>query len=124
MAPVSTKLLAAMFLVSGATHLAAPQVFSAIMPRLLPNRSHRPLVLVSGVAELACAVGLLRRRPWAGSASALLLVAVFPANVQMALDSGSGRNPGPADSRLVAWGRLPLQLPLLQAAVRARAPRR
>lgn len=123
MALVSRNLLAATFLASGATHLVAPQVFDAIMPRLLPKRSHRPLVLVSGVAELACAVGLLRRRPWAGSASALLLAAVFPANLQMALDSGSGRNGGLADNRLVAWGRLPLQLPLLQAAERAR-PRR
>jgi len=42
--------------------------------------------------------------------------AVFPANVQMALDSGSGRNPGVADNRLLAWARLPLQLPMIWAA--------
>jgi uncharacterized membrane protein len=49
-----------------------------------------------------------------------LLAAVFPANVQMALDAGSGRNPGPADKPAVAWGRLPLQVPMVWAALQAR----
>jgi uncharacterized membrane protein len=48
---------------------------------------------------------------------------VFPANVQMALDAGTGRNTGPSDSRAVAWGRLPLQLLMAWAALQAR-PRR
>ncbi len=52
----------------------------------------------------------MRRTRWAPAASVAVLAAVFPANVQMALDSGSGRNSGPADSPVVAWGRLPLQL--------------
>ncbi len=46
--------------------------------------------------------------------------AVFPANVQMALDSGTGRNHGPSDRRAVAWGRLPLQLVMAWAALQAR----
>jgi uncharacterized membrane protein len=91
------------------------------MPRVLPQRSHRALVYASGVAELVCAVGLLRRRRWAGSASAVLLAAVFPANVQMALDSGHGRNAGLPDNRIFAWGRLPLQIPMLRAALSARS---
>ena len=111
--------LAAGFLASGTVHLVRPQVFDPIMPRALPGRTHRPLIALSGLAELACGVGLLGRRRWAGPASLGLLVAVFPANVQMALDSGTGRNPGPADNRWVAWGRLPLQLPVLWAAWRA-----
>jgi len=49
-----------------------------------------------------------------------VLGAVFPANVQMALDAGSGRNAGVADRRGVAWGRLPLQLPMIWAALQAR----
>ena len=52
-----------------------------------------------------------------------VLAAVFPANVQMALDSGSGRNSGPADSPVVAWGRLPLQLVMIWAALQARPDR-
>ena len=41
--------------------------------------------LVAGVAELACAYGLLTRRRWAGPASAVLLLAVWPSNLQFAL---------------------------------------
>ena len=58
---------------------------------------------------------------WAAPASVALLGAVFPANLQMALDAGSGRNPGAADTRLVAWGRLPLQLPMVWAALQSRS---
>ena len=79
---------------------------------------------MSGVAELACALGLLRRHRWAPSASVMVLTAVFPANVQMALDAGTGRNPGPSDSPVVAWGRLPLQLLMVWAALQARSDRR
>jgi len=52
----------------------------------------------------------------AGPASTALLLAVWPANLQMALDAGTGRHPGGMDSPLVAWGRMPLQLPMLWAA--------
>ncbi len=44
---------------------------------------------------------------------------MFPANVQMALDAGTGRNTGPSDGRAVAWGRLPLQLVMAWAALQA-----
>jgi uncharacterized membrane protein len=121
---MSPMALAAMFFTSGLTHLVRPQVFATIMPRVLPPRSHRPLIYATGAAELACGIGLCGRQPWAGSASAVLLAGVFPANVQMALDAGSGRNPGLADSRIVAWGRLPLQLPMVQAALAARGATR
>jgi uncharacterized membrane protein len=90
------------------------------MPRLIPDQGHRALIYLSGVAELACAVGLVWRTRWASAASTALLVAVFPANVQMALDAGSGRHQGPMDKPALAWGRLPLQLPMLWAARQAR----
>ena len=110
--------LGGLFVASGVLHFAAPGPFQAIMPRNLPEP--RAWVYGSGVAELACGVGLLTRRRWAGPASAALLLAVWPANVRMALDSGSGRLPGPADSKLVAWGRVPLQAPLIWAALQSR----
>lgn len=115
------RLVAAAFLGSGVLHFKAPRPYVALVPRVLPHRLL--LVQVSGALELVCAAGLLARTRWAGPASAVLLVAVFPANVQMALDSGSGRLPGLADNRLVAWGRLPLQAPLVWAALQSR-PRR
>jgi uncharacterized membrane protein len=111
--------LACVFGVSGVLHLVRPALFDALMPRMFPSRSHRPLIYASGVVELVCAVGLVRRSPWAPAASSALLVAVLPANLQMALDAGSGRHPGAMDSRAVAWGRIPLQLPMLWAARQA-----
>ena len=119
-APAATA-LALGFAASGTVHLVRPAVFDPLMPRVLPARWHRTLIALSGLAELVCAAGLLGRRRWAGGASVALLVAVFPANVQMALDAGTGRNPGPTDSRAVAWGRLPLQLVMAWMALQARS---
>jgi uncharacterized membrane protein len=48
------------------------------------------------------------------------LAAVFPANLQMALDAGSGRHPGAMDNAALAWGRLPLQAVMIWAARQAR----
>jgi uncharacterized membrane protein len=110
--------LAAAFATSGGVHLVRPQSFASIMPRVIPREHHTKLIYASGAAELICAAGLLLRTWWAAPASVALLVAVFPANVQMALDSGSGQ--GPADNRAVAWGRLPLQAAMIWAAFGAR----
>jgi uncharacterized membrane protein len=112
--------LAAAFTASGVVHLVRPQVFASIMPRLIPGKHHTNLIYVSGLAELACAAGLIRRNRWAPAASVAVLAAVFPANVQMALDAGSGRNAGAADNRALAYGRLPLQLAMAWAALQAR----
>ena len=101
-------------------HTVRPTFFDPLMPRALPSRLHRPLVYASGAAEIVCAVGLVRRTRWASAASTALLLAVWPANLQMALDAGSGRHPGSMDSAAVAWSRMPLQLPLLWAARQAR----
>jgi uncharacterized membrane protein len=114
------QVLAAAFLGSGVIHLVRPQTFASIMPRTIPEEHHTNLIYASGVAELVCAVGLVRRTRWASAASLAILAAVFPANVQMALDAGTGRNQGPSDSRAVAWGRLPLQLLMAWAALQAR----
>jgi uncharacterized membrane protein len=113
-------LLTAAFTASGLVHLVRPQAFASLMPRAIPERHHKGLIYVSGLAELICAAGLFRRTRWAPPASVALLGAVFPANLQMALDAGSGRNPGAADKRIVAWGRLPLQIPMIWAALQAR----
>ena len=115
--------LAAVFFGSGVVHLVRPQAFASIMPRAIPEEHHTNLIYASGVAELVCAAGLVRRTRWAAGASLATLAAVFPANVQMALDAGTGRNAGPSDSRAVAWGRLPLQLVMAWAALQARPER-
>ncbi len=112
----STTGLAGLFAVLGILHFAMPKPFEQIIPRALPAK--KELVYASGAAELACAAGLLhpRTRRAAGLASAALLVAVFPANVQMALDLN---RKGSTTAKAIGFARLPLQLPLIRAALKA-----
>jgi uncharacterized membrane protein len=116
--------LAALIGGSGVLHLVAPRFYRRIVPAPLQGRQAE-VVAVSGIAEIACALLLLHqrtRRP-AALATAILLVAVFPANVQMALDGGYPDAPFPANSRLGAWLRLPLQVPLVLWALSFREDR-
>ena len=82
------------------------------MPPWVP--APRAMILVSGVAEILGGVGLLvgRVRQWAGWGLASLLVAVYPANVWLAMDGASGW----------LWARLPLQGALVAAVLGASAP--
>lgn len=123
--PAGSTVVATTFFISGVVHLVRPEVFEPIVPRPLPCK--RGLVYASGVAELACAVGLLlpRTRRSADLASALLLAAIFPANVQMAIDAHraiarKGSSPARQARRAIAIARLPLQLPLIRWVLQAR----
>ena len=109
--------LAALFAASGALHLVRPGAFDALIPPALPFPG--AVIALSGLAELACAVGLLRRDRWAAPASAALLVAVFPGNVWFALASATDPS-APPGLVTAAWLRLPLQVPLIWAALEAR----
>jgi uncharacterized membrane protein len=112
----STTGLAVLFGVSGVLHFVRPVPFEKIVPRQLPRK--KELVYASGVAEIACAAGLLhpRTRRTAGLLSAGLLAAVFPANVQMALDLNRKGSPR---AKAIGFARLPLQIPLIRAALKA-----
>ncbi|MBA2697887.1 MAG: hypothetical protein H0U61_03840 [Nocardioidaceae bacterium] len=109
-------LVAGLFVTSGTLHFIVPRRFEAVVPRRLPAK--RQLVYVSGAAELVCAAGLShpRSRGVAGLASAALLAAVLPANVQMAVDACRR---GSTPAKVAAVARLPLQLPLMQIGWRA-----
>lgn len=69
----------------GALHFAAPQPFDSIIPKYLPGPPHA-YTHGSGVAELGTAALLAneKTRRLGGLVAALLFVAVFPANIQMA----------------------------------------
>lgn len=114
--PKDVATLAAIFAASGVVHLAKPSVYTALMPSWVP--AHREVILASGVAELACAAGLLSpaTRRYAGWASAAVLVGVYPGNLKMAVDAS--RTPNTA-FKVAAFGRLPLQFPLIAIALRA-----
>ncbi len=114
--PKDVALLAGIFTVSGVTHLVKPEVFQPLMPAWVPR--HREVIVWSGVAELGCAAGLLHpatRRP-AGLASAAVLLGVYPGNIKMAVDASRTRS---TKFKAIAYGRLPLQLPLIRIAWRA-----
>jgi len=109
-----TALLSGIFAVSGVVHLARPEVYEPLMPDLVPK--HREVILGSGVAELACAAGLLvpRTRRISAWASTALLVAVFPGNLKMADDARRSRS---RKFKAIAYGRLPLQWPMIRIAL-------
>jgi len=103
----------------------APGPYRSIVPAPLRDQAVA-VVALSGVCELVC-VALLARprtRRLGALATAALLVAVFPANVQMALDSGRGLAPSSLIGAALAWLRLPLQLPLILWALSFRHPHR
>ncbi|MEU8814183.1 hypothetical protein [Actinoplanes sp. NPDC048796] len=102
--------LSVLLATTGALHFAAPKPFDAIVPRSLPG-SPRTWTYLSGAAELAVAAAVAhpRTRRVGALAAAGLFAAVFPANVKMAVD---WRHASPA-KRAVAYGRLPLQIPLV-----------
>ena len=103
----SLYLLAALFVGAGLLHLLRPAPYLRIVPPALP--APRRLVLLSGVAEVAGGLGLLRpaTRRWAAGGLVALLLAVLPANVYMLQMHAQVHLPAWA-----LWARLPLQ-PLL-----------
>lgn len=104
---VSPYLLTALLVGAGATHFLKPSGYDAIVPHVLPHP--RVWTYASGVVEigLGAAVAHPRTRARGALATAVLFLAVFPANVQMALDA---RTPG---MKAIAYARLPLQIPLV-----------
>ena len=111
----SRRLLSAFFVTAGTLHFVRPRVYEQIMPGYLP--AHRELVLLSGAAEIAggVAVALPATRRRAGLWLAGVLLAVFPANVHMALHPQRYRAiPAP-----LLWARLALQPLIVLWALRA-----
>lgn len=103
-------LLAVAFVAAGTLHFVRPALYVRIMPPYLPW--HEELVFVSGVFEILGGIGLLVPRLQVAAAWGLiaLLVAVFPANVHMALHPEIGAERFPNFPPAVWWWRLPLQL--------------
>ena len=97
--------MAALFISAGIMHLTRPEFFVAIVPSYLPAPG--ALVAISGVAEIVLGAGLLipcwtRLAAWGLIA---LLIAVFPANLNMALHPDHF----PQFPQASLWIRLPLQ---------------
>lgn len=117
----SSTILAGALGGAGLLHFFKPKPFDSIVPRTLPG-SARSWTYASGAAELSCAAAIAhpRTRRAGALAAATLFIAVFPANIQMAVDWKSK----PMPLRLIAFARLPLQIPLVAWALRVRADAR
>jgi uncharacterized membrane protein len=102
-------LLGGLFTLAGVNHFRSPDIYISIMPPYLPW--HDVLVALSGYCEIG--LGLLvfvpKYRRVAGWGLIALLVAVFPANLHMALHSDRY----PRIPALALWLRLPLQAVLI-----------
>ncbi len=96
------------FVFAGLNHFANPKPYEMIMPSYLP--AHRELVYASGVAEAAGGLGLMIPQTRKNAAYFLIatLVAIFPANLEMALHPE--RFPQIPGGRRALMARLPLQL--------------
>jgi len=100
-----------LFVTSGCLHLLWPQPYLRIMPPFLPWP--KVLVEISGVAEIAGGIGLLlpKFRRAAAYGLVALLIAVFPANVYIAVAHVPFS--GLMGASWAQWLRLPLQIPLI-----------
>ena len=107
-------LMAPIYVVAGVLHFLKPKPFVSIVPEELPNPLG--LVYLSGAAEILLGIGVLipRTRELSAKGLVLLLAAVFPANVDMAV-RGRGTKGLPDHPAVDAalWVRLPLQAVLM-----------
>jgi len=115
---ISRYLLGAVYILAGINHFANPGFYVPMMPPYLPW--HAELVALSGACELGLGAAVLLprfTRPAAWGIIALL-IAVFPANLHMALHPELF--PGFAPVGL--WIRLPVQGLLIAWAYRHTRP--
>jgi uncharacterized membrane protein len=99
--------LAVAIITVGTLHFATPDPFVKIVPSSLPNPLS--LVYISGFFEILGGIGLLIPpvSPAAAWGLILLFIAVFPANINMAVNQID--LPGIPNSSALRWGRLPFQ---------------
>ncbi|MBO6584832.1 MAG: DoxX family protein [Gracilimonas sp.] len=104
-------LIGVLFILAGLLHFLKPGMYMSIMPDYIPF--HKAMVLISGVAEILGGIGIMvpEFRTFAAWGLIVLLLVVFPANIDMAW-SGY-KNHG---LTLYTWAliaRLPLQFVLI-----------
>lgn len=113
--PAPAYRLAALLLGVGTTHFVMPKPFDTIVPAELPG-SARFYTYASGVAEVATGALLMspRTRRLGALAAIVVFLSVFPANVNMV----RLWRDKPLVMRIGALARLPLQIPMIIAALK------
>lgn len=100
--------MAAFYVYAGFNHLMNPAFYLAIMPPELPNPEW--LNLLAGLAEIVLGVYVLEPRVRVLAAWGLiaLLIAVFPANLWVAMENVGAEGPG-SGAGAANWVRIPFQ---------------
>jgi uncharacterized membrane protein len=116
-ASASRSLLVLIIGGSGILHFLVPRFYRRIVPHVLGHEHE--IVLASGAAEIACAAMMVvpRTRRLGGWLTTALLLAVWPANFQQAIDGVPYSPTGPLSSPALLWWRLPLQIPMILMAL-------
>lgn len=101
---------------AGVLHFVGEKGFRKVVPKILPFR--KAIVLVSGVFEIMFSILLWVKKGQhiTSKLLAFFMIAVFPANVYMAVKKISFQ-PGKQANPWILWLRLPLQIPLIIGAL-------
>ncbi len=114
--PIGSKIIIFIFLLSGSFHLIDPGVFYALIPPILGMQNL--WIVLSGILEIVCAIGLVTKQKWAPKLTAGVLLVIWVGNWWYAIDVTWNLE----SSWLLilgSWLRLPLQIPLIQWALRS-----
>ena len=114
--PIGTNVIIFIFLLSGSFHLINPGVFRALVPPILGTQNF--WIISSGITEIIAAIGILTKQKWAPKFTAAVLFVIWVGNWWYAIDVTFN-----LESSwfliLGSWLRLPLQIPLIQWALRS-----
>ena len=100
------------YILVGLSHFKNPEIYVKIVPPILPYKLE--LVYISGLFEILFGtLSIFKKTRFLGSwGLVLLLLAVYPANIYLAITNGNAMD----TSKLIAWGRLPIQLIFISLA--------
>ena len=109
---LSIIIMSLFYIMAGTNHFINPDWYVPIVPPILPFKT--AIVYISGILEIILGTLLIfpKRRFIASWGLILLLVAVYPANIYVALTNGEVMDTTP----LIAWGRLPFQFVFIALA--------
>ena len=109
---ISIIIMSLFYIMAGTNHFINPDWYVRIVPPILPFKT--AIVYISGILEIILGSLLIfpKTRFIAGWGLIMLLVAVYPANIYVALTNGEAMDITP----LIAWGRLPFQFVVIGLA--------
>ena len=109
---ISIIIMSLFYIMAGTNHFINLDWYVRIVPPILPFKT--AIVYISGILEIILGSLLIfpKTRFIAGWGLVILLVAVYPANIYVALTNGEAMDITP----LIAWGRLPFQFVLIGLA--------